>query len=202
MLISTEDRTLSFRAFSTFKILPFKGKIAWVFRSLPCFAEPPAESPSTKKSSDKAGSFSWQSASFPGNPPISSAVFLRVSSLAFRAASLALAASTIFPQIIFASEGFSNKNSCNFSITEDSTTGFTSLDTNLSLVCEENLGSETLRDKTAVSPSLASSPVMFILFFMAPPCFSIYWFRLRVKAPRKPERWVPPSFWGILLVKQ
>ena len=34
------------------------GKIAWVLRSRPCFAEPPAESPSTIKISDRAGSFS------------------------------------------------------------------------------------------------------------------------------------------------
>ena len=43
--------------------------------SLPCLAEPPAESPSTIKSSLSAGSFSEQSASLPGRPVSSSAPF-------------------------------------------------------------------------------------------------------------------------------
>ncbi|OAD21633.1 hypothetical protein THIOM_002594 [Candidatus Thiomargarita nelsonii] len=55
---SAEEIILSKRAFSTFKILPFKGRMAWYFLSLPCLAEPPALSPSTKNNSDKAGSFS------------------------------------------------------------------------------------------------------------------------------------------------
>ena len=41
--------TLSARAFSTFSILPQRGRMAWKRESLPCVAEPPAESPSTKK---------------------------------------------------------------------------------------------------------------------------------------------------------
>ena len=66
-------------------------------RLRPCLAEPPAESPSTMKSSDSAGSFSWQSASLPGRPAISSAPLRRVRSRALRAASRARAASTILP---------------------------------------------------------------------------------------------------------
>jgi hypothetical protein len=54
------------RARSTLRILPLSGRIAWVLRLRPCLAEPPAESPSTMNSSDSAGSFSWQSASLPG----------------------------------------------------------------------------------------------------------------------------------------
>ena len=38
---------LSSRAFSTFRILPHSGRIAWNRRSRPCLADPPAESPST-----------------------------------------------------------------------------------------------------------------------------------------------------------
>ena len=38
-------------AFSVFNTLPRNGKIAWNLRSRPCLAEPPAESPSTRKSS-------------------------------------------------------------------------------------------------------------------------------------------------------
>ena len=134
MPTSTEDSILSKRAFSTFNIFPFKGRIACVLRSLPCFADPPAESPSTKNISDNAGSFSWQSASLPGKPAISKAPFLRVISRAFLAASLARAASTILPTIILASWGCSNKNSDNFSPIEDSTIPLISEETNLSLV--------------------------------------------------------------------
>ena len=149
---------------STFNILPLSGSIAWFFLSLPCFADPPAESPSTINNSDFAGSLSWQSASFPGKcvEPIP---FLLVNSLAFLAASLAFAASEILFIIFFTSEGFSSNHWFNFSATIDSTIGLTSEDTSLSLVWLENLGSLTLIERTEVNPSLASSPVIVILFF-------------------------------------
>ena len=47
VLISAFASTLSILAFSTFRILPRIGRIAWNIRSLAVFAEPPAESPST-----------------------------------------------------------------------------------------------------------------------------------------------------------
>ena len=106
---SAEDIILSKRAFSTFKILPLSGRIAWFLRFRPCFAEPPAESPSTIYSSDFAGSFSWQSANLPGKPAISNAPLRRVISRALRAASRALAASTIFMMMFLAMDGFSIK---------------------------------------------------------------------------------------------
>ena len=202
MPTSADDNILSKRAFSTLRILPFSGRIAWVRRSRPCLAEPPAESPSTRYSSDWAGSFSWQSASLPGRPATSRAPLRRVISRALRAASLARAASTIFDVMAFASAGFSSRNSCNFSPITDSTALLTSDDTSLSLVWEENFGSGTLTDNTAVRPSRASSPVVATLCFLATPSASMYWFRLRVRAERKPARWVPPSRCGILLVKQ
>ena len=52
--ISLLERTLSIRLFSTLMILPRSGSTAWVLRSRPCFAEPPAESPSTMNSSASA----------------------------------------------------------------------------------------------------------------------------------------------------
>ena len=45
--ISLFSRILCRRAFSTFKILPRIGRIAWLARSRALLAEPPAESPST-----------------------------------------------------------------------------------------------------------------------------------------------------------
>ena len=102
------------RAFSTFRIFPLSGRIAWYRRSRACFAEPPAESPSTMNSSHRAGSFSWQSASFPGSPAASIGP-LRTSSFALRAASRALAASSPFSMIFFATDGFSSKHIISFS---------------------------------------------------------------------------------------
>ena len=46
--ISSLERILSMRARCTFRILPFSGRMAWYWRSLPCLADPPAESPSTR----------------------------------------------------------------------------------------------------------------------------------------------------------
>ena len=79
-------RTLSIRLFSTLRILPRSGRTAWMLRSRPCFAEPPAESPSTMKISASAGSSTEQSASLPGSREFSSADLRRVRSRAFRAA--------------------------------------------------------------------------------------------------------------------
>src|SRR5437868_4761565 len=87
--ISAELSILSGRARSTFRILPRSGRIAWYLRLRPCLAEPPAESPSTMNSSDRAGSRSWQSASLPGREAKSRAPLRRVSSRALRAASRA-----------------------------------------------------------------------------------------------------------------
>ena len=65
--ISVFDSTLLMRFFSELMIFPRRGKIACVMRSRACFAEPPAESPSTMKSSASAGSLIVQSASLPGD---------------------------------------------------------------------------------------------------------------------------------------
>ena len=72
------------------RILPRKGKIAWVCRSLPCFAEPPALSPSTRYISDSAGSRELQSANLPGKVVDSRTDLRRTRSRARLAASAAL----------------------------------------------------------------------------------------------------------------
>ncbi|KAG1184658.1 hypothetical protein G6F35_015046 [Rhizopus arrhizus] len=121
------------RARSTLRILPRNGSTAWFLRLRPCLAEPPAESPSTMNSSDSAGSFSWQSASLPGSPAMSSAPLRRVRSRALRAASRARAASTILPAMALASFGFSCRNSSRRAPKAFSTAGRTSELTSFSL---------------------------------------------------------------------
>ncbi len=106
--IFSDDSMLSKRARSTLRILPRSGRIAWFWRERPRLAEPPAESPSTMKSSDLAGSRSGQSASLPGSEVMSSAALARVRSRALRAASRAAAASTTLPTTILASAGCSS----------------------------------------------------------------------------------------------
>ena len=126
-------------------------------------------------SSESAGSFSWQSANLPGKPAKSIAPLRRVISRALRAASRARAASIILPTTVLASTGFSNKNSVSFSAIACSTADLTSLDTSLSFVCDENLGSGTLTLTTAVKPSRASSPValLVVFAFLLKPSFSM-----------------------------
>ena len=104
--ISLFPKSLSILAFSAFITFPLNGKMAWYLLFLPCLADPPAESPSTIYSSLKEGSFSEQSASFPGNAEMSKTLFLLTSSLALFAASLACAAFSAFNIIIFAVSGF------------------------------------------------------------------------------------------------
>ena len=161
--------------------------------SRPCLAEPPAESPSTINNSEFDGSFSWQSANFPGSDDVSNTFFLLVSSLAFLAASLALAASIIFETSFFASPGVCSNQALNCSDIIFSTTGLTSDETSLSLVWDENLGSGTFTDSTHVMPSLASSPEMVILPFLATATVFEYPTNERVNADRKPCKCVPPS---------
>ena len=61
---------------------------------------------------------------------------------------------------------------------------FTSDETSLSLVWEENLGSGTLTDKTAVKPSRASSPVVLTLFFLVDLLFHVL---IESTCQRRPE---------------
>ena len=59
--------SLSLPALATLRILPRSGRIAWFARLRACFAEPPAESPSTMKISEPSAALSEQSASLPGS---------------------------------------------------------------------------------------------------------------------------------------
>ncbi len=156
---------------STFRIFPRSGNTAWNSRLRPCLAEPPAESPSTMNSSDFAGSFSWQSASLPGSE-VTLSGSLRIESRALRAASRAAAAWITLPTTILASDGCSSNHARSASLITLSTTGRTSDDTSLSFVCDENFGSGTFTDSTAVRPSRQSSPVSEIFSFFEMPLVS------------------------------
>jgi DNA gyrase subunit B len=112
-------------------------------------------------------------AGLPGRLPMSSPDFLRVRSRALRAASRARAASTTLEAIALASTGCSSRNSPSFSLTACSTAALTSEDTSLSLVCEENFGSGTFTDSTAIMPSRMSSPDSDTLACLAMPFCSM-----------------------------
>ena len=91
---------------------------------------------------------------------MSSAPLRRVISRALRAASRARAASMSLEAMIFASGGCSSRKDSRNSPTTVSTAAFTSDETSLSLVWDENFGSGSFTESTAVRPSRASSPVV------------------------------------------
>ena len=133
-------RILSRRAFSTLRILPRSGRIAWKRRSRPCFAEPPAESPSTMYSSLRAGSRSWQSASLPGSDSPSRAPLRMTRSRALRAASRARAAVRHFSMIRRPSPGFSSRYWARLSVTAVWTWPLTSALPSFAFVWPSNCG--------------------------------------------------------------
>ena len=150
------------------------------------------------KISHRAGSFSEQSANFPGSAILSKAPLRLARSRAFLAASLALQALMPFSNIALATPGFSSRNSANFSLTACSTMPLVSEFPNFVLVCPSNCGSGTFILIIADKPSLKSSPdgVTDIFFNKS---FSVaYAFKVRVKAALKPDKCVPPSSVWIL----
>ena len=163
--------TLSILTFSTFRILPLSGKIAWNLLLRPSFALPPAESPSTRNNSHSAASLLEQSASLPGRFVNSKAFLRRVDSRAFFAAILARDAWSPFSTIIFAVFGFSNKNLSNSSENSLLVIVLISELPNLVFVCPSNCGFGCLIEIIATSPSRTSSPVkdslsLISLFFL------------------------------------
>jgi len=67
-----------------------------------------------------------------------------------------------FSIIFLPIDGFSSRKSVSFSPTNISTADLVSLLPSFVFVCPSNWGSATLTERTAVSPSLKSSPVRFI----------------------------------------
>ena len=162
--ISAFASILSSRARSTFNILPRNGRMACVRRSRADLLEPPAESPSTIKSSDSSGCFEMQSASLPGRASPSSAPFRSTVSLAALAAWRALAASRTFSIMRRPSCGRFSRNSFRASLTTLSTAVRASGLPSLALVWPSNWGSGSLTEMTAMSPSRVSSLVRLSSF--------------------------------------
>ncbi len=193
--------TRASRFFSTLMILPRIGKIAWnsLFRA--CFADPPAESPSTMNSSLTSGSFEEQSDSLPGRPDDSSRLLRRVRSLACRAACRARAALAVLSAIRRPSPGFRSSHSGIAWFRAFSTNDRISVLPSFVFVCPSNCGWRTLAETTAVMPSRTSSPIRFRSFsfrMLRPRAKS---FTALVSALRKPSSWVPPSWVLMLLAK-
>ena len=165
VLISSCASIFSSRAFSTLRIFPFNGRIAWMFLSRPLLAEPPAESPSTMKISVDAFCLLAQSHNLPGRLPLPNAPLRLVNSRALLAASLAAAACIALFKMRLASVGCSSRKWPNCSLTVVSTKLPTSGLVSRTFVCASKCGSASFTDTTAVSPSLKSSPVVVWPFF-------------------------------------
>jgi hypothetical protein len=95
--------------------------------------------------------------------------------------------------IFLAVAGLFSRYSASFSLTTRATIPSTSPLPSLVLVWPSNWGSGTRTLMMAVRPSLKSSPVMARSFLLAGAAALAYWFSVRVRAARKPVRWVPPS---------
>ncbi len=167
--ISAFESTLLIRFFSELITLPRSGRIAWKVRSRASTAEPPAELPSTRKSSADSGSLIWQSASLPGSEELSSALLRRVSSRALRAACRARAAETAFSMIRRASVGFSSMYSASRWLTLCSTSPRTQGLPSFVFVWPSNCGSRSLIESTAARPSRTSSPSRLFSFSLRSP---------------------------------
>ena len=167
--ISVFESTFPMRFFSALMTLPRSGRIAWKSRLRASTAEPPAELPSTRKSSADSGSLSSQSASLPGSDMPSSADLRRVSSRALRAAWRAFRAATALAMICFASCGFSSRNSASLALTVCLTRPSTHGLPSLVFVWPSNCGLRSFTEMIAASPSRTSSPSRLSSFSLSRP---------------------------------
>ena len=197
---------LEMLAFSVFSTFPRRGRMAWNLRSRPCLAEPPAESPSTRYNSFLRASRDCALASFPERIfSLFPFVFpLRASSLALRAASLAMLARCIFLTSVVASSLFSSKKKLNFSLTIASTAFFASGVPSFPFVCPSNCKSSSgiPKDKIIVSPSRTSLPSKFLSLSFNKPFLLAKSLNTFVKAFLAPVSWVPPSLVRTILTKE
>ncbi len=163
VLISALARILSILAFSTFKILPRMGRIAWNIRLRAVLALPPAESPSTIKISHLEASLDSQLASLPLE---SKENFCLVRRLVFAFSSVfrIFAAFSAQPIILFKVSRLRSKNRTISSPVTLLTIFAASWLSSLVFVCPSKRGSGCLMDTTAVMPLRTSAPVKLTSF--------------------------------------
>ena len=200
VLISALARTLSIEAFSTFKIFPRMGRIAWYWRFRPIFADPPAESPSTMKISHLDGSRLSQLASFPLLSK-ENLDFDSILVLAFSSAFRIFADFSAQAMMDFRTSRFRSKKSCSSSPQMENTAFVASALASFVFVWPSKMGSGCFTATTAVIPFLVSAPVKFVSFSLRIPSSLAYVLIRFVNRVLKPTRWVPPSWVKMLLQK-
>jgi hypothetical protein len=142
---SCEVMILSMRARSTLRIFPLSGRIAWFLRSRPCLAEPPAESPSTRKTSFLVMSWDSQSVSLPGRTATPLPRRFSTTLPAFCRAVAALIASCA---IFFPSSTFWFNHASSGSFTREAMSFTASREDRRSLVWPWNWGSRSRAEST------------------------------------------------------
>ncbi|MCY1442580.1 hypothetical protein D9M71_589550 [compost metagenome] len=175
--------------------MPRNGRIAWNSLSRACLAEPPAESPSTRNSSERIGSCPAQSASLPGS---AGPWVMRLRStflLALRRRPALLIASSASNMPV---SGLALSHRLNASLTTPETNAAASRDDRRSLVWPENCGSCIFIDSTKAMRSQTSSGASFTP--RGSRLRNSQNSRMASSRPwRKPLTWVPPWAVGIRL---
>ena len=181
-----------------FSTLPRNGNIAWKFRSRPCLALPPAESPSTMNNSDLPRPDERQSLSLPGNMARDVLVLRETDSDAARDAALARADAMMRATIDSATVRLLLSHCSRAARIALSTVVWTSGLFKRSFVWPWNCGSEIKTDRIATKPSrISSCPTLTPLGIKL--CVSK---KLRTALPspaRRPFSCVPPFAFGIPL---
>ena len=185
VLISALPSTLSILAFSTFKILPRIGKIAWKLRSRAVFAEPPAESPSTMKISQMDASLLSQFANFPLESK-ENFCFTKRLVLALSSFLRILAARSAQEITAFRVSKFLSKNNWISSPVTFWVTFAASWLSNFVFVCPSKRGSGCLMETTADIPFRTSAPVKLASFSFKIPSSLAYWLITVVNVVLKP----------------
>mmetsp|Transcript_4301 Transcript_4301/g.8017 ORF Transcript_4301/g.8017 Transcript_4301/m.8017 type:complete len:256 (-) Transcript_4301:935-1702(-) len=185
-----------------FRILPLRGRMAWVVRSRPCFALPAAESPSTMKISPLSGSRVAQSASLPGRTVEVRRLLRLTMSLAAFAAMLAACAACAFSTIRLSTSGLHSKSIVSSVARTASMAGRTSGLPRRPLVWPSNSGSITFTATMAVRPSLMNSPGILPASALIFPLLSPHALTVLVMQFLRPSTWLPPSLVLMLLQKE
>jgi hypothetical protein len=134
------------------------------------------------KSSDSAGSRSWQSASFPGSDAISMTPFAARQLAGFARGFTRQRGLDTLVMMSFASCGCSSIH-CAEAARQSAFDDRAHFElTSLSFVCDENFGSGTLTETTQVKPSRVIAGESILSFFVKPAFSSAYLLITRVSA--------------------